>query len=117
MSEYLSTRRVSLTDEQMAAELTITFRITRLISLPEWGPKHGAHGGFVVGTEGQMPDGEPMFTELPGDDDGYDGFIHKGFSAWLEARGWAYDAYDGGTFFLVPLSYFDEPKTEQTLST
>ncbi len=67
-----------------------------------------AEGIWTGVGEISMPDGMPILWTLEcADPDYYDGHVHHAFIAWLKARGWAYEQYDGATLFVVPLSYFD----------
>ncbi len=101
---------------QMMAEIAITFPTLKVRPLREFSSGYANAEGIWTGADGDMmPDGYPIFATTDPDPDLYDGYVHTGFLAWLEARGWAYDAYDGGTYFLVPLSYFDEPSTDAQL--
>lgn len=60
--------------------------------------------GIWTGLDGAhvMPDGLPMFCSFANGSDGYNGPIHTGFEAWLAARGWWVESYDGATFLLLP---------------
>ena len=60
--------------------------------------------GIWTGIDGAhvMPDDLPMFCSFANGCDGYNGPVHTGFEAWLAARGWWVENYDGATFFLLP---------------
>ena len=70
--------------------------------LREFNPQHDE--GIWTGMDGQhaVPDGLPMFCSFANGCDGYNGPVHTGFEAWLAARGWWAENYDGATFFLLP---------------
>jgi hypothetical protein len=68
-----------------------------------------------------MPDGLPIFNHLRmhGDsqdpsDGSYDGGVHDGFTAWLEARGWYVENYDGETHLVIPIAYATELGSENS---
>lgn len=102
----------ALTYDAMRADLAATFPGIWMRPLREFGEQWKDVEGIWTGAEDEvlMPDGWPIFERLccP-DPDYYDGTVHHGFIAWLDARGWAYDQYDELTYFLVPASYFDAP--------
>lgn len=99
---------MALSLESMLADLRATFPTLRTRPLSEFGEQWAHAGGIWTGQDTAcMPDGLPIFSNLAYGEDGYDGPVHTGFLAWLEARGWGHEQYDGGTFFLVPLSCFE----------
>lgn len=100
---------MALSLESMMADLRATFPSLSLRSLSEFDDQWAHVGGFVYGpSDAHMPDGLPICSTRACGEIGYDGPMHTGFIGWLEARGWGWEQYDGGTFFLVPLSYFNE---------
>lgn len=96
-----------ITTEAMLADLSSSFPALWKRPLREFG-KPGlemARGeGVWTGqdTGHDMPDGSPIFNDLANGDDDYDGTVHLGFLAWLNARGWYCENYDGATYFLIP---------------
>ena len=98
-----------MSTDQMLVELTITFPKLWKRRLSEFGKAYATTPGIWTGADAHhdMPDGDPIFDLLCPDDDFYDGFVHVGFIAWLDARGWGIERYDGDTFFLLPKSNFD----------
>jgi hypothetical protein len=60
-----------------------------------------------------MPDGLPIFNELEhGCEEEWDGHVHKGFTAWLESRGWYTETDDAGTYLVIPIAYATEMSDE-----
>lgn len=75
----------------------------------EFGSDYKDWVGVWTGGPGDMPDGLPIFNSLiHTTDEGYDGGVHDGFTAWLEQRGWYIENYDGQTMFIIPLAYAKE---------
>ena len=63
-------------------------------------------GAWVGGEDDAcMPDGLPIFDSLNsyGAEDGYDGGVHEGFTAWLEERGWYLECEDVGVYIAVSI--------------
>lgn len=104
----------ALTYEVMRADLAATFPGLWMRPLREFGEQWKDVEGIWTGAEDEvlMPDGLPIFETVSPDPDDYDGTVHHGFIAWLKARGWAWDRYDGSTYFLVPESYFGAPAVQ-----
>lgn len=108
------TRSTSTTTAAMMAELSITFPAMRIRPLREFGRDYACAEGVWTYEDVAhvMPDGLPMFCSLSdGGDDfpEYDGTVHIGFTAWLDARGWYAERYDGGTYFLLRDADLPEP--------
>lgn len=104
----------SITQQQMLIDLSASFPALVKRPLAEFGADYAGKDGFWVTEQGQpmMPDSDESLFNWSGgavDDPTYNGFMHTGFEAWLQARGWAWDCYDIGTIFLVPEAYFAEP--------
>lgn len=77
--------------------------------LREFGRDYANMIGVWTGGPGEMPDGLPIFNSLiHTTDEGYDGGVHDGFTAWLESRGWFIESYDGETMFVIPIAYATE---------
>ena len=107
----MTTHEIS-TDE-MLQDLTIAFPALWKRRLSEFGTQYVGQEGVWTGADGPhvMPDGDPIFNTLAHDGEApySNPPIHDGFEAWLLDRGWAWENYDGGTFFLLPLSAFIFP--------
>ncbi|MEH3087698.1 MAG: hypothetical protein PGN26_14455 [Xylophilus ampelinus] len=92
-----------LADETaLIAELSAVFPGCRARPLREWtdGPV-----GIAIALSGEaaFEPGEPIGPYIsPGDDPAYDGWVHKGFSAWVAARGWYVEVYEPGLLWLLP---------------
>lgn len=98
-------------EEALIADLKATFPGIHARPLREFGaPGREYPCGVWAGADGTaMPDELPIFSTLAcSDPDHYDGNIHVGFLAWLQARGWYVESYDGGTHFIVPLPSEEE---------
>lgn len=77
--------------------------------LREFGKNYAQMIGVWTGGPGDMPDGMPIFNSLEhGCDDEWDGHVHKGFSKWLEDRGWYVEAHDAETYLIIPIAYAEE---------
>ncbi|RBL87882.1 hypothetical protein DDE05_00455 [Streptomyces cavourensis] len=101
----------ALTYDAMRTDLATTFPGLWMHPLREFGEQWKNAEGIWTRAEGEvlMPDGLPVFERVNPDFDDYDGTVHHGFIAWLKARGWAWDRYDGSTYFLVSESNFGAP--------
>ena len=103
----MTTTAVPMSVEAMHTDLRLTFPALRTRPLQDFGVR-GFTEGFWTDEESahSMPDGLRIFdniSALAGDDaPDYDGTVHAGFVAWLDARGWYVERYDGLTYFLVP---------------
>lgn len=105
----MSTVKCELSPGELVTQLEVAFpgiwhRPIREFGTSDWIPK--VNGLWISGHDDQrhdieMPDGLPLSCSIP-DPDFYDGFIHLTFINWLEARGWWYECYDYGTYFLLP---------------
>lgn len=89
-----------ITEPELIADLKAAYPKLFVRPLAEFGAQ-GWTEGVWTGGEALMPDGLPIFTGIHNDCDEYDGFVHAGFAAWLESRGWYIEPYDAGTFFIV----------------
>ncbi|MGW8306352.1 MAG: hypothetical protein ACWGIK_11095 [Achromobacter pulmonis] len=109
----------ALTYDAMRADLAATFPGLWMRPLREFGEQWEDVEGIWTGAEDEvlMPDGMPIFETVSPDPDDYDGTVHLGFIAWLDARGWSWDRYDGSTYFLVPDSYFGAPAVQEEVTT
>jgi hypothetical protein len=99
-----------LTYDEMTVALAAAYPRLQRRPLREFGGRWAHIDGIWTGGTGSsgdmMPDGFPIFSTLYSGHPEYDGPVHAGFEAWLEARGWGSEWYDGDTFFLMPLNYF-----------
>ena len=87
----------------LIAEMKATFPGLMARPVREFGLQGFNHGAWTGGP-GNMPDGLPIFDPLQhGVDDGYDGGVHEGFTAWLERRGWYLENYDGSAYLAIPI--------------
>ncbi len=86
----------------LIAELQATFPGSRPVSLRTW-QGHTDSIGVVVCGEAEVAPGQPIgpyrYVDMPE----YNGLIHTGFEAWLEARGWYAEVYEYGTLWILPL--------------
>lgn len=101
----------AISQAAMLADLSASFPALEKRPLSEFSSAYAGQDGVVVcgDVPRMLETGEPIFCWIGGCAEGsYDGYIHTGFVAWLEARGWAWECYDIGTMFLVPESYFAE---------
>jgi hypothetical protein len=94
--------RTGASEAALIADLVATFPGIHARPLREFGAA-GFDQGVWTGGEALMPDGLPIFSPLMQGEDTHDGGVHTGFTAWLEARGWYLENYDGGTYMIVPL--------------
>lgn len=113
MSETIVDGGRSICQAAMLADLSASFPAMKKRPLAEFSQEFAAQDGvWVCGDPPTMPGtAEPIFCWMGSgycaDEEGlYDGYIHTGFVAWLEARGWFWECYDIGTALLVPDSYF-----------
>ena len=81
-------------ESALIADLKSAFPGLHIRPLREFGASGFDHGVWT-GMDGaaQFSDGTPLFLTVPSEEDGYDGGIHTGFSAWLDARGWYIENY------------------------
>lgn len=92
-------KKKEYTEDALIADMKATF--------PGLMARHGIEfsskypGTVWTGGEGDMPDGLPIFAHWS-DAEEYDGGVHRGFTAWLENRGWYLENYDGVTFLAYP---------------
>jgi hypothetical protein len=106
-----------LTEDQLLADLQATFPGLNAQPLRTFGPlktihkdpqnARGAWFKFQDDVGPFMPDGLPIAL-IPGpgvepDENGYSSFIHDGFVAWLESRGWYIEMYDYGHYMIVSI--------------
>ena len=90
-----------ISTDDMLRELAIVFPALWKRRLSEFGASYLHMGGAWTGAASAhvMPDAEPPYANGP---------IHEGFEVWLSNRGWTWETYDGGTFWLLPLSVVAE---------
>lgn len=94
----------TLDDENtLLADVLATFPGIFARPLRQFSPRYAEAVGLWLAGENNMPDGLPMFSTFLHDCDTHDCFVHKGFLAWLELRGWYIEAYDGATFLAFPI--------------
>ena len=93
-------------ESALIADLKSAFPGLHIRPLREFGAS-GFDCGVWTGMDSAVlfSDGKPMFLPAPVSVDGYDGGIHDGFTAWLDARGWYVENYDGETLFIVPVAH------------
>ena len=100
-----------LSTDNMLADIAIVFPTLWTRRLSEFGSDYAGQEGIWTGADGDcMPGGEPLFSTMANGEAPYNGPVHEGFERWLENRGWAWEQYDGATFFLIPISAFAEPE-------
>ena len=99
-------------ESALIEEMKATYPGLHIRPVREFGKDYAHWIGVWTGGPGDMPDGLPIFDSLRhhGDSDNpsdgaYDGGVHDGFSAWLEARGWYLENHDGATFLIIPIAY------------
>lgn len=93
-------------ESALIADLIATYPGLHVRPVREFGADYRDWTGVWTGGPGDMPDELPIFNELEhGSEDEWDGHVHKGFTAWLEARGWYIECYDAGTYFIIPIAY------------
>lgn len=97
-----------LFEPELLADLLATYPGIHARPLREFGAAGWEHGVWTGG-DALMPDGLPIFSTLMQGEETHDGGVHTGFTAWLEARGWYLECYDGGTYFIVPLPAEETP--------
>jgi hypothetical protein len=98
-----------MSDEQLLADLRATFPGIDARPLREFGTEWRNRPGVWTGGDSiSMPDGLPIFSSMHCDDPHYNGYVHDGFEAWLQARGWYVETYDGGTFLILSLVELEE---------
>ena len=103
-------------ESQLMADLKATFPALWFRPLREFGKDYANMIGVWTGGSGDMPDGLPIFNELEhGCEEEWDGHVHKGFTAWLELRGWYTETYDAGTYFVIPIAYALEIGAEKSI--
>ena len=90
-------------EESLIADLRATYPGLHVRPLREYGGTWKGSVGGWTGGPGDMPDGLPIFNDLAYGEDGYDGGVHEGFTAWLEARGWYMECEDAGTYVVIPI--------------
>ena len=88
-------------EAQLISELLTTFPGLHVRPAAEWSPMYGC-GVWIGGDTVVMPDGLPIFTDLTGQADEYDGFLHTGFEAWVALRGWYIESVDPFTHIVLP---------------
>jgi len=88
------------TQQELLADMHATF--PGLFAKPGIEFGKGYADAIWTGGEALMPDGHPIFWDLG--DDGYDGGVHQGFTAWLETRGWYLERYDESAFLAYPIA-------------
>lgn len=96
---------IEISTAAMLTELTITFPALWKRPLSDFGNGYAGQPGVWTGADSchVMQDGDPIFFAAGIGAPPYnDGPVHEAFNAWLQARGWCWDRYDGDTFFLVP---------------
>ena len=90
----------------LIADLKATYPGLHVRPVREFGNDYKDWIGVLTGGPGDMPDGLPIFNSLVHTtNEGYDGGVHDGFTAWLETRGWYIENYDGMTMFIIPIEY------------
>ena len=99
-------------ESALIADLKTTFPGLHVRPVREFGKDYRDWIGVWTGGHGDMSDGLPIFNHLRyyGDSDdpadgSYDGGVHDGFTAWIKARGWYIENYDGETMFIIPIAY------------
>ena len=99
----MSLNRMNEADEaRLIADLAATFPGTNPRSLRQWSGRSTSFGACVCG-EAVMPDGCEIGPYIFPDSDEYDGWVHAGFEAWVEARGWYVELYEPGALHIVPI--------------
>lgn len=99
----MSLNRKNEADEaRLISDLNATFPGVDATSLRQWSG-HSDCLGAVVSGEARMPDGLEIGPYIAPEIDEYDGYIHQGFEAWLNARGWYVELYEPGTLWVVPI--------------
>ena len=102
-------------ESALMADLKATFPALWFRPIREFGKDYANMIGVWTGGSTCMPDEMPIFNELEhGSDDEWDGHVHKGFTAWLESRGWYTETYDTGTYFIIPIAYARELSEENS---
>jgi hypothetical protein len=86
----------------LIADLNATFPRADAKSLRIWSGNTTNFGACICG-EAEIEDGFEIGPYIAPDDEAYDGYIHKAFAAWVEARGWYVEVYEPGTLWVVPL--------------
>lgn len=95
----------------LIADLQSSFPGLSVRPLREFGADGFDYGVWTgVDSAARFADGSPLFVSPCFCADEYDGGIHTGFSAWLDARGWYIENYDGATLFIVPIALAADPE-------
>jgi hypothetical protein len=98
----MSLNPMTAADEaKLISDLRATFPGLRVAPIAGQFDSYSKIGARARG-EADMPDGLLIFTTLTNDADEYDGYVHEGFRAWLESRGWYYEVYDLGILDILP---------------
>ncbi|WP_338499912.1 hypothetical protein [Delftia tsuruhatensis] len=93
----------TLIDEAaLIADLNAHFPGAKAQSLSSWS-SNPTQIGAVVSGEAEIEPGYCIGPSIYLDDEAYDGYIHRGFEAWCEVRGWCVETYEFGTLWVVPL--------------
>ena len=93
-------------EEQLLADLLRDFPNMFVRPLREYGAKGSTYGAWVGGeSDCVMPDGLPVFIDIPCCDETYDGYVHVGFDKWLEDRGWYYEMESFGAYSIAPIVF------------
>lgn len=99
-----------LTEAELIAELIAAYSHLRVRPLRDYYPDghymKDTLGAWIGGeSDACVPNGLPIFDPLNcgGAEFGYDGGVHKDFTAWLEARGWYLECEDYGVYMAVSI--------------
>lgn len=106
-------------EAELLSELRATFQTLEAARpLKELGLPGFDHGVWIVDARACMHDGQRIFwtpSEVGNvDPPGYSSFVHGGFLAWLEARGWYVETYDYGSYMVVPIALQQVPSEQST---
>ena len=88
----------------LLADLKATFPGIFARPLGDFGAQGWGHGVWTGADGTTMPDGLPIFSNLMEGEETHDGGVHTAFLAWLEARGWYVETWDGETHLIVPIA-------------
>lgn len=86
---------IEYTEDELIADLKATY--PGIHARPGREFKDDLDGMVWTGGEAEMPNGHAIFDGCSYGED-YDGYVHIGFTHWLEKRGWYLEHYDGGVF-------------------
>ena len=104
MPEATQDRSTWPSESALIADMKATYPGLKARPLKEFGYA-GFDYGVWSGGEALMPDGLPVFCSMMfHEPDHYDNDVHLAFLAWLEARGWYVENFDGLTHMIVPIA-------------